>query len=577
VRLSVTALIFAVLASIGTLSIRAQVAKPAAGRTAALDIAGDWQGTIDAGIAQLHVVLHVGKSADGGYKATLDSVDQGANGIPISSISVKDSQVDFSSEAVHGTYQGKLNADGSLIEGTWSQGAALPLNFKRAVKASDIDGAWLGTLEAGEPNLRRMFRLVFHITTTPDGLNATLDSLDQGVRSLKVDTVTRDGGKVRMEIKQINGVFTGTLDKELNTIEGIWSQGKPLPLVLTKTADKDLATALAPLKRPQDPVKPYPYREEEVSYQNKAAVGVTLAATLTLPQGKGPFPAAVLITGSGPQDRNEALMGHRPFLVLADYLTRHGIAVLRADDRGVGKSTGNFATATTADFATDAEAGVAFLKTRPEINPHKIGLIGHSEGGVIAPMVAARNADVAFIVMMAGTGVRGDEIIAEQTRLITEAGGATHEAAEKAAAQQRELLALVRHEKDSAALEGKLREKLADELPEAQVGTALRQLSSPWLRYFIDYDPAPVLRKVKCPVLAINGEKDLQVSPQQNLPAIRKALEEAGNKHFEVVELPGLNHLFQAAKTGSPNEYGQIEETISPLALEKIAGWVEKQ
>lgn len=220
---------------------------------------------------------------------------------------------------------------------------------------------------------------------------------------------------------------------------------------------------------------------------------------------------------------------------------------------------------------------MVFLKTRPEINPHKIGLVGHSEGGVIAPMVAARNADVAFIVMMAGTGVPGDEIIAEQTRLITEAGGATHEAAEKAAAQQRELLAFVRQEKDSAALEKKLREKLAGELPEAQVGTALRQLSSPWLRYFIDYDPAPALRKVKCPVLAINGEKDLQVSPQQNLPAIRKALEEAGNKHFEVVELPGLNHLFQAAKTGSPNEYAQIEETISPVALEKIAGWVAKQ
>lgn len=576
-RSSLAALIVAVLASIGTSSIRAQVAKPAAGQTAAFDIAGDWQGTIDAGIAQLHVVLHVSKSADGGYKATLDSVDQGANGIPISFISVKDSQVDFSSEAVHGTYQGKLNADASLIEGTWSQGQALPLNFKRAVKASDIDGAWLGTLEAGEPNLRRMFRLVFHITTTPEGLSATLDSLDQGVRSLKVDAVTREGEKIRMEVKQVNGVFTGTLDKDLAIIDGRWSQGKPLPLVLRKTADKDLATALAPPKRPQDPVKPYPYREEEVTYQNKSAEDVTLAATLTLPQGKGPFSAVVLITGSGPQDRNEELMGHRPFLVLADYLTRHGIAVLRADDRGVGKSTGNFAMATTADFATDAEAGVAFLKTRPEINPHKIGLVGHSEGGVIAPMVAARNADVAFIVMMAGTGVRGDEIIAEQTQLITEAGGATHEAAQKATAQQRELLALVRQEKDSAALEKKLREKLALELPEAQVGTALRQLSSPWLRYFIDYDPAPALRKVKCPVLAINGDKDFQVSPQQNLPAIRKALEEAGNKHFEVVELPGLNHLFQAAKTGSPNEYAQIEETISPVALEKIAGWVAKQ
>ncbi len=576
VRSFVAALIFAVLASIGTPSVRAQSAQ-ASGRQTGPDITGDWQGTIDAGIAQLHVVLHVSKNDGGGYSATLDSVDQGANGIPVTSITVKDSQIDFSSEAVHGTYQGKLNADASMIEGTWSQGQPLPLNFKRAVKASDIDGAWLGTLQTGDPNLPRMFRLLFHITSTPEGLNATLDSLDQGVRSLKVDTVTRDGAKIRMEVKQIKGVFSGTLDKDLTSIEGTWNQGTPLPLVLRKTTGKDLVAALVPPKRSQDPVKPYPYREEEVTYQNKAAKDVTLAATLTLPQGKGPFAAVVLITGSGPQDRNEEVWGHRPFLVLADYLTRRGIAVLRADDRGVGKSTGNFATATTADFATDAEAGMAYLKTRPEINPHKIGLIGHSEGGIIAPMVAARNPDVAFIVMMAGTGVPGDQVLTEQTRLITEAGGAAHDAAEKAAARERELLALLREEKDSAVLEKKLREKLAGELPEAQVGTALRQLSSPWLRYFIDYDPAPALRKVKCPVLDINGEKDLQVPPQQNLPAIRKALEEGGNKHFEVVELPGLNHLFQTTKTGSPTEYAQIEETISPLALEKIAGWVAKQ
>jgi fermentation-respiration switch protein FrsA (DUF1100 family) len=313
-----------------------------------------------------------------------------------------------------------------------------------------------------------------------------------------------------------------------------------------------------------------------VVYQNKSA-GVELAATLTIPQGKGPFPAVVLITGSGPQDRDEALFGHRPFLVLSDYLTRKGIAVLRADDRGVAKSTGNFALATTADFATDTEAGIAYLKTRPEIDVHKIGLIGHSEGGAIAPMVAARNRDVAFIVMMAGTGVPGDAVIAEQTKLRLEANGVSSAEAEKQGATELEILTLVKQEKDPIAAEKKLHEKLSGQVTDAQLGATIQTLNSPWMRYFISFDPATALAKVSCPVLALNGSKDVQVSPSQNLPAIRKALEAGGNKHFEIAELLGLNHLFQTTKTGSPNEYAQIEETIAPVALDKIASWILTQ
>jgi pimeloyl-ACP methyl ester carboxylesterase len=281
----------------------------------------------------------------------------------------------------------------------------------------------------------------------------------------------------------------------------------------------------------------------------------------------------LLVPGSGPHDRDETLLGHKVFLVLADYLTRKGIVVLRVDDRGVGKSTGQFANATTADLATDAEAGVAYLKTLSEVDPHKVGVIGHSEGGLIAPMVAARNADVAFIVMMAGPGVAGDEILLEQGLLKSEAAGASPAAAEKAAASRRELLLLVKQEKDNALLEKELREKLAG-LPEAQINAQIKQLTSPWFRYFIAYDPAAALQKVKCPVLALNGEKDLQVPPKQNLPAIRKALQEGGNQHVEIDELPGLNHLFQTAKTGAPSEYGEIEETMSPVAMEKIATWI---
>jgi fermentation-respiration switch protein FrsA (DUF1100 family) len=252
--------------------------------------------------------------------------------------------------------------------------------------------------------------------------------------------------------------------------------------------------------------------------------------------------------------------------------------VLRADKRGVGKSTGSYEKATTLDFAEDAQAGAAFLKTRMEVDPHRIGLIGHSEGGIVAPIVAERDHDVAFIVLMAGSGVRGDQIIVEQGRLIAEAAGETKQKADEDAEKETETLSMVEKEKDTATLDKLLGVKFASEgVPDAEIAAQIKALTSPWFRFFITYDPATALRKVTCPVLAINGSLDLQVPPALNLPGIRKALAEGGNTHYEVDELPGLNHLFQTAKTGSPSEYADIEETISPVALEKIAGWILKQ
>ena len=438
-------------------------------------------------------------------------------------------------------------------------------------KPSDIDGAWMGALDTGSIKLH----VVFHIVNTADGLTATLDSPDQGVKGMATSSVQRDGTSLKIEAKTVSGVFEGKIAADLSSIDGTWSQGGgSLPLTLKRVTEKDKAD-LEP-KRPQNPVKPYPYRAEDVSYENKIQ-NVTLAATLTIPPGKGPFPAVVLITGSGPQDRDESLLGHKPFLVLSDYLTRHGIVVLRADDRGTGKSTGVFGTATSADFATDTEAGIAYLKTRSEVDPRKIGLIGHSEGAVIAPMIAARNKDVAFIVMMAGTGVPGDEVIVAQGEAIEVASGANPEKAAKNAARQREIMKLVETEKDPALLDTELRAKMSGDVPEAQIGMEIKQLTSPWFRYFLTYDPATALRKVTCPVLVLNGSLDKQVLPVQNLPPIRKALAEAGNKNVEIDELPGLNHLFQTAKTGAPTEYAQIEETLSPVALEKMATWIGKQ
>lgn len=538
-------------------------------------IAGDWQGTLKVGGAELHLALHIAAAKDGTLSATLDSIDQGALGIPVTTVTLKDSKLNLTIDSLHGSYEGTVNKEVAKIEGTWTQGPPLALNFERAIAQaqaapSDIDGAWQGTLDAGALKLR----IVFKIINTPDGLTAQTQSPDQNPVWISASSVTRNGSSLTINLKELAASFDGKINADLNSIDGKFTQaGNALPLLLKRVKDQ---AALEP-RRPQNPVKPFPYREEEVSYPNKAG-GNTLGATLTIPPGKGPFPAVLLIVGSGPHDRDESLMGHKPFLVLADYLTRQGIVVLRADKRGVGQSTGDALTGTTADYAIDAEAGVAYLKTRSEVNPRKIGLIGHSEGGIIAPMVAARNRDVAFIVMMAGSGVPGDQILVEQARLIAQASGVSKEKADENAVNEQAVLTLVETEKNAALLDKKLREKLAaDGVTESRIDASIHFATEPWFRYFISYDPATALRKVACPVLAINGSLDLQVPPAQNLPAIRKALEDGGNKHYEVDELPGLNHLFQTAKTGAPSEYGEIEETISPVALDKMASWILKQ
>ena len=567
-----------VIPKFAVLAIVPLLLSPFCGAQAA--VAGDWMGTLSAGGAELRLALHIMAAKDGTLTATLDSVDQGANGIPVTSVTLKESKLSLFIDVLHGTYDGTVNKDATEIDGTWSQGQPLALNFKRGTFAakpapkpaapSDIDGTWLGTLDAGAIKLRILFKIV----NTADGLTAQMQSPDQSPTWIPVTSVKRNGSALIIDIKTIGGVYEGKIAADLGSMDGTFTQlGNPLPLALKKI--KDQSELERP--RPQNPVKPYPYRAEDVTYSNKAA-GNTLAATITIPTGKGPFPAVLLIAGSGPHDRDESLMGHKPFLVLSDYLTRKDIVVLRADKRGIGKSTGTYDTATTADFATDAEAGIAYLRTRSEVDPHKIGLIGHSEGGSIAPMVAASDPGVTFIVLMAGTGVPGDQIIVEQGKLIAEAGGESREKAEQDAEKERETLMLVETEKDPANLETLLGVKLAAEgVPDVQIAAQTKALTTPWVRFFLTYDPATALRKVKCPVLALNGSLDLQVPPAQNLPAIRKALEEGGNTHFEVDEMPGLNHLFQTAKTGSPAEYADIEETMSPVAMDKIARWILKQ
>jgi pimeloyl-ACP methyl ester carboxylesterase len=433
--------------------------------------------------------------------------------------------------------------------------------------SSPVAGAWEGTLEA--PGVK--LRMGVAVTVQPDGgLSATMDSPDQGAFGLPLSGVTFANRVLRFSLAAARGRFEGQLNDAGTEIAGTWTQGMPLPLVLRKVEK------LTRPNRPQEPKPPFPYRSEDVAIVNAAGKAV-LAGTLTLPSGAGRFPAAVLITGSGPQNRDEELMGHKPFLVLADYLTRHGIAVLRYDDRGVGKSSGNFAVATSEDFAGDALAAWQVLSARPEIDPRRVGLIGHSEGALIAPMLAARTPGVAFVVMLAGPGVAGDEIMLRQSTSILKASGAPDAAVAANVELQKQVFAILREETDPARITERLNAIPAPAgRPDAKAALVQQSLS-PWLRFFVRYDPVPALTKVACPVLALNGELDTQVAADQNLPIIEAALKRGGNADVTVTRLPGMNHLLQTCKTGLPAEYVKIEETMSPAALDTIATWIQKR
>lgn len=448
----------------------------------------------------------------------------------------------------------------------------------KSKETASIKGNWLGTLEINTVKLR----IGLNITVKEDGsLSATFDSPDQGAKGLPIDTITYQETTVHFEAKRFGIVFDGKLNG--SEIIGTFKQG-PASFPLTfKRQEKEVV-----LNRPQHPKKPYPYEEQEVSYENKKD-GIKLAGSLTLPKGKAPFPAVILITGSGSQDRDETIFEHKPFLVISDYLTRQGIAVLRVDDRGVGGTSKGSPTETSENYAEDVLAGVDFLKSRKEIDSKQIGLIGHSEGGLIAPMVASKSTDIAFIVMLAGPGLPGDEILKLQGALIARASGVSEQEVAKSRQVNEIIYRIIKEEKDNETAKNKVIEALkkfreslspeekqiADkELSDEKVVALLKPVTSSWFRFFISYDPRPTLKKVKCPVLAVNGEKDLQVPYKEDLTEIEKALKESGNKDFKTQSFPNLNHLFQTCQTGSPSEYGQIEETFSPNALKVIGDWV---
>lgn len=454
----------------------------------------------------------------------------------------------------------------------------LILLLSASLFAQDMTGAWKGDLIIPGGKLR----FVLNISQGVSGFTATMDSPDQGAKGIKVDKIDFYENMLTFSIPAGGISYKGTLEKDI--IKGTFKQGAyDLPLNLAKGEIQNV------IKRPQEPKAPFPYYTEDVTFKN-AKAGISLSGTLTLPKKEGNYPVVILISGSGSQDRNEEIFDHKPFLVLADHLTRNGIGVLRYDDRGIGKSGGNPANATSEDFATDTQAAFDYLKTRKEVNKKKIGLIGHSEGGLIAQLIAEKNADVAFIVMLAGPGIQGSELMVLQNYLAGKADGIPESELTAMGTTLREAYNVVVTENDEKARKAAVATVFnkgftpffaSKGVPRDEIGRAVNAqvetVTSPWFVYFLRYNPAPVIEKIKCPILALNGEKDFQVAAGANLDAIKRAAERGGNKKVITKNMPGLNHLFQECVTGTLQEYGEIEQTMSPVVLNEISTWIAKQ
>lgn len=452
-----------------------------------------------------------------------------------------------------------------------------------------LSGHWSGSLSVSGTSLGLIFTLI------PDGKGGYESKM--AVPAQMPGTIPCDQTSVRADslliyIKAINGTYAGKLDPDRTRTTGIWRQnGMSFPLDLLKT---DTITATKPVDRPQTPKPPFPYLSEEVAYDHALTRhSAHLSGTLTKPTGRGPFPVALLISGSGQQDRDETLFDHKPFAVLADYLTRRGLAVLRVDDRGTGKSSGGLDSLTSADFALDVIAGINYLKIRSDINPKKIGLIGHSEGGMIAPMVAAQQPDdVAFMVLLAAPGVPGVDLIAKQNTAILQSTGIPSSVAESYGALYQAMAKAAVDFPDSAtayrtaaaafvhwqttvppATVAQLTDATDDKSTRHFMAVLMNAFRNPWMNHFLSYNPATNIGRLRCPVLALNGGKDLQVDAAMNLAGIDRAVS-ADNKRVTTQLIPGLNHLFQHCKTCTVGEYGELTETFAPEALQLIGDWL---
>jgi len=586
VRICSIAAFFAFLGCLLTVGVEAQQPTTSPGKNApavrAASLEGEWSGTLEVGETQLHLILHLAKNAQGEWRATVDSLDQAVYGMEASKVARGQVTLRFELSSVGAKFQGKISPDHKTIRGVWEQGGTgFPLRFESTARAdtrksssaiSKMEGTWQGAIETG--NMR--MRLQLHIShDQAGGLIASVDSLDQSIQGIPASRVSENGSDIKLELPAFDAEYTGTVNTAKNSIAGTWSQSGN-----TEKLDFSRSERILELRRPQNPEKPYPYKVEEVSFA--AADGkANLAATLTLPQSNASFPAVLLLGGSGPNDRDETTAGHKTFLVLSDFLTRRGIAVLRYDKRGIAQSTGNYAAATLEDFAQDAESALAYLKSRKEVDAKRLGIIGHSEGGILGSLVATRSTDVSWLVLMGTPVTTGERTLLRQSELIARTGGLPEEQITRSLEFDRNAYAVVRGEKNPEAMEKRLnvlveQSGLSQAMPPAALQAQIRVMSSPWFRDFLIYDPEPVLEKLQCPVLALSGDRDLQVDSTENVPLLRRVYEMSGNKDFTVVEIEGVNHLFQTAQSGSPALYGAIEETMAPSVLTAVGTWIGK-
>ncbi len=452
-------------------------------------------------------------------------------------------------------------------------------------KAQKITGNWQGILIAGPQKLK----VVFHVSR--DSLNqyhSGFDSPDQGAFGIACSETNIKADSLEMLIQSIHGGYRGKWDGK-NSISGYFFQiGYNFPMNLYRLPD-----TVVSIVRPQTPKPPFPYHSEDIEYGDPSS-GIHYAGTFTYPNSGGPFPAVLLITGSGQEDRDESIFDHKPFAVIADFLTRRGYAVLRVDDRQIGKSTGDLSKATTLDFSKDVETSLGELQKRKIIDQNKIGLMGHSEGGLIAAMVAAENEKLQFIILLAGPGLKGADLLAWQTQAIDLSMGVPEEIAVADRKLKSQIIQAMLSTKDTslqfdnawkAFLAWKKNTKPeivsamginADTAARDVIRTYLEGLNKPWMLYFLQSDPADYLVKLKCKVLALNGSKDIQVVADPNLSAIDSALKKSRVKIYSTQKLPGLNHLFQHCKTCTIPEYGQLDETFSPEVLQIMGDWLDK-
>src|SRR5574344_107217 len=437
--------------------------------------------------------------------------------------------------------------------------AVAPINGEATNTGLGIEGYWQGKISISG----KILTIGFDIHGVPEGgYSGTMEVPEQSASGIPVE-ITSDGVSVKINIPSIKASYEGTFLMKI--INGTFRQsGMEFPLTLASTLK------VAP-KRPQTPAGPFPYKSEDVTFKNSVQ-GNTLSGTLTVPEGKGPFKAVVLVTGSGAQDRDETISDHKPFLVIADYLTRNGIAVLRYDDRCAGRSDKTDPDYTTMDLSYDAQAAVDFLRTRKDIS--LIGIAGHSEGGEIELLVADRT-KVDFLISLAGPCIKGTSLMLAQQNAVGRAQGIDDETLATAEKMNRKIFDKV--EASDSSSPG-LRNEIENILHSAgltgeRLEAAARQYLSPWMYYFLKFDPRPYIDNLKIPVLVINGTKDAQVVSSVNLASLRK--QTAGKSNFTIIEPEGLNHLFQHCQTGNPSEYSQIEETFSPEILKVMAGWVK--